>query len=239
MSDNVRGKDLLNFMDKLAEPERSQFFELLSKEDAVATMQASLHERDRLRGTGAQPSELAFRTQAGSNVGIVGEHEQNRSEVIAAVASEVGDTAIAEDIPPDLHVYLRVPNSRGDPTLRDIYDLPQQVQAELEARFKAMWECEPSRTKTYRRFMEKPGHQVNKDVCLRNLVIRSSSAKGTMWAQGGKHKESACDKCIAKREACAHIDKVNNEYIKVFVPLPRDLRKGKKWDELGYWVLED
>ncbi|KAI4693543.1 uncharacterized protein J4E88_001916 [Alternaria novae-zelandiae] len=167
------------------------------------------------------------------------ERNQVQEQPSQPVAELEGDvTADAEIHLVDLHAYIRFRNEDGDAVPRDVHDLPQPVQTALEDRFKAMWDCKEGRVKEYGRITSKPELYTDKEYCIRNLIIRGSRVRGTMFGHGGKHKKSACDKCINSGHPCAHVIKVNDEFGKLFVPLPRALRKGQNWDELGYWVVE-
>lgn len=54
--------------------------------------------------------------------------------------------------------------------------------------------------------------------------------------KGGEWKKSADDHCINAGHPCAHFKKRGDGWVIRFSPLPKAMRKGLHWTELGYWV---
>ena len=74
--------------------------------------------------------------------------------------------------------------------------------------------------------------------CLSDFTIRRKrgpstrvQSKGNVW--------SACDFCIDTRRLCLRMIKVNHHGTeKVVFPLPPQLRVGRHWTEMGFWVRD-
>lgn len=74
--------------------------------------------------------------------------------------------------------------------------------------------------------------------CLSDFTIRRKRGPSTrVHSQGDMW--SACDFCIDTRRLCLRMIKVNHhETEKVVFPLPPQLRVGKHWTEMGFWVRD-
>lgn len=139
--------------------------------------------------------------------------------------------------PIDFPIYLRVPKESGSVTLEDIDSLPVTARAELKQRLKEMWSISKRRTHLYARCTLKPARYTERDLCIRNIVLRGGSTAAQMYSNGGGFKETADDRCVKSRQPCPHFANYEGKYIIFLVPLPEALRQGKNWTEIDYWVL--
>ena len=139
--------------------------------------------------------------------------------------------------PRDLPMYLRFRNELGHYVMKDFDDLPVLVQAELKRRYEEISSASKYRRDYYAGCTLNPGNYVYKPFCIRNTIVRGSNGNNKIWGQGGHFKYSADDRCIKAGSPCAHFDTHDGEYVIRLVPLPRGLRAGKTWTDLGYWVL--
>jgi hypothetical protein len=74
--------------------------------------------------------------------------------------------------------------------------------------------------------------------CLSDFTIRRKRGPSTRVHSRGD-VWSACDFCIDTRRLCLRMIKVNHhETEKVIFPLPPQLRVGKHWTEMGFWVRD-
>jgi hypothetical protein len=69
--------------------------------------------------------------------------------------------------------------------------------------------------------LEKPGKNTARYMYIRH---------------GGELMQTADDRCIKYGAPCGYIHKHGPKYYLTFVPLPAQLREGKKWRDLGFWV---
>jgi hypothetical protein len=134
--------------------------------------------------------------------------------------------------PVDLSMYLRFAN-----TSRGINDLPDLVQAELIRRLEEMWSHTKHSSHKYATLTYDPEKYVLQELCIRNLATGGPFWDDQTYSQGGKCEKAADDQCINARHPCAHFSIYYGEYIICLAPLPGALRPGKKWTEIGYWVL--
>ncbi|KAI4656020.1 hypothetical protein J4E93_000736 [Alternaria ventricosa] len=145
--------------------------------------------------------------------------------------------------PVDLPMYLQLRNERGKYVLKDFDDLPVLVQAELKRRYEEMCSATEYRRRYYGTCTLNPKHYTDsphRPFCIRNILVSGGIRAGRTrqeFSQGGVFKKTADDRCINARQPCSHFAKYKEEFIIRIVPLPRTLREGKTWTDLGYWVL--
>jgi hypothetical protein len=59
------------------------------------------------------------------------------------------------------------------------------------------------------------------------------------WKQASGNHDRAFDLCLIKQRLCAKVVRYNGGYAFATFLLPGELRRGKQWTKLGYWIEED
>ncbi|KAH6860582.1 hypothetical protein B0T12DRAFT_482850 [Alternaria alternata] len=114
-------------------------------------------------------------------------------------------------------------------------ELSVQIRRKIGADFIQGWKC-----------IERYGDMIlfqarnfgTSSHCLSDFTIRRKRGPSTRVQSRGD-VWSACDFCIDTRRLCLRMIKVNHHGTeKVVFPLPPQLRIGKHWTEMGFWVRD-
>ncbi|EAT84258.2 hypothetical protein SNOG_07982 [Parastagonospora nodorum SN15] len=144
-----------------------------------------------------------------------------------------------------LSVVLHVPGNYNDVHFPGIDQLPVIVHSELKRRLDKHLIGSAYKTYAFDRLSKNPSFYEDRPLCIYEQVrcgLRNKEfgkpVKLQAFTQGGRLGLRADDKCIEEGIPCAHIKKLDGEYVFCIVPLPKDAQKSVNWKELGFWVVE-
>ncbi|KAH6123854.1 hypothetical protein HBI69_048670 [Parastagonospora nodorum] len=144
-----------------------------------------------------------------------------------------------------LSVVLHVPGNYNDVHFPGIDQLPVIVHSELKRRLDKHLIGSAYKTYAFDRLSKNPSFYEDRPFCIYEQVrcgLRNKEfgkpVKLQAFTQGGRLGLRADDKCIEEGIPCAHIKKLDGEYVFCIVPLPKDAQKSVNWKELGFWVVE-
>jgi hypothetical protein len=161
--------------------------------------------------------------------------------------ADLPSAAGAEEVRPmRLSIVLLISNSDGTSRYESIESLPRDVRSDLVARFDTLRTIPKTRVRYYETLEKNPSRYIQRQSCVTHQVImflrqnrRGKQLPAQEYSHGGSFRHSADDRCVKDLVPCAHL--ANNvegrEYCIYFVPLPQNLREGKDWRELKFWVL--
>jgi hypothetical protein len=142
-------------------------------------------------------------------------------------------------------VVLHVPGNHNNVRFPGIDQLPVIIHSELKRRLDKHLTGSAYKTYAFDRLSKNPGFYEDRPFCIYEQVrcgLRNKEfgkpVKPQAFTQGGRLGLRADDRCIQEGVPCAHIKKLDGEYVFCIVPLPKDAQKSVNWKELGFWVVE-
>lgn len=119
--------------------------------------------------------------------------------------------------------------------------LPVHVRTELVRRFDNMWSANEHTIAQHTEYTQNPGKYKSRVQCIHTMMVQGTSADEPIRPGAKEPELSAGSKCTAAGYPCARLrwHKDHQGFFICFMPLPIGLRKGRSWDELGYWVLPE
>jgi hypothetical protein len=194
-----------------------------------------------------------------SSVDFEGEFENEvEVELENEVESELQDEDDVQDPKPSyarscvkldiLHPHpiewsLFIPTNNGsDGHFEPLSALPPLIRAKLMFRFINAYRTEGIKTRNlgYARYVRDVNRQKYADngSCLGNIVYRNVRQGKVSYTKAKGNKQRSCDVCVRLGRLCARMVKAgeDEEYKLGIYPLPETFRKGKKWDEVEFWV---
>ncbi|OAG16396.1 hypothetical protein CC77DRAFT_403554 [Alternaria alternata] len=204
-----------------------------SNKRSISTAIADDSKRARIDATVAQNAKQ-------SAAQVLVKEEEEIIEITSEAEDAEAETNVqskAKDIrePADLKMYLRIPSLSGSDMWKDMDDLPSQVRAELERRFKKTWSSTEEKARKYAELTHDVAKYVTGGCCVYSLLVRGGPGP-IDCSRGGRFQETANRRCIREHQPCAHFARFNNQYIICLVPLPERLRKGQRWTQMSYWI---
>ncbi len=142
------------------------------------------------------------------------------------------------DMGPALPFTISLPTPYGS-IVKDMQSLPSNVRFVLENRFRAICWSNAGRIENFRALRENPRRYLRKDTCIWFYLTNNTNRakRGGYYPNVGKPQINADDLCVKGKRPCAYVIDHNGRPSISFVSLPAQLRAGKNWCELEYWVL--
>jgi hypothetical protein len=137
---------------------------------------------------------------------------------------------------------LFIPTNHGsDGHFEPLSILPPFTRAKLMFTFINAYRTEgiKSRNLGYARYVRYVNRQryVENGSCLGNTVYRNARQGIMKYTKAKGNKQRSCDVCVRLGRLCARmVEAEEGEYKLGIYPLPETFRKGKKWDEVRFWV---
>jgi hypothetical protein len=131
-----------------------------------------------------------------------------------------------------LPMVLCIPGDDGV-RYKNMDSVPLALRSALEQGFRKMTSSCLSRMNRYRWIARNPTSYSDKAHCVRNLLTQ---AKDKVIDQGEERKYIANERCINAKEPCMHLAQHKGVPTLCVVPLPEELRQGRKWREPKFWI---
>jgi hypothetical protein len=149
--------------------------------------------------------------------------------------SKVQLKAIDREPLPSIDQVLCIPDKRGNTTWKPFAALPHQLKVQLQTRFDADYADSEGHKRDLRRILENQARYLQSGRCINNTVYQKSGKEMPRATSDGK-QHRACDYCVFKQRICAKLGHVNMDVEIAIYPLPANLREGKTWKDLEFWV---
>jgi hypothetical protein len=116
--------------------------------------------------------------------------------------------------------------------------VPLVLRSRIERGLREMTTSHRYRREIYKSIVRNPNTYVDKPYCLRDMIIKNGTlkAKAEEIGQNEENKHVADERCIRAREPCMYLAQNNGVPTLCVVPLPEELRQGRKWREPKFWI---